>query len=95
MVWCFLVFAYKKTVAVSLEKPSRGTLGAILDLPWTCLGPVLEHLGPVLGYLGPVLGHLRPFLGDLSPGLGSLERVTEGVTEVELRVTEVTGPLSD
>ena len=64
---------------------------------WTCIGPVLEHLGPVLGYLGPVLGHFRPFLGDISPGLGPLERViegvTEGVTEVELRVTEVTGPL--
>ena len=95
MVWCFLAFANKKTVSVSLEKPSRGTLGAIWDLPWACLGPVLERLGPVLGYLGPVLGHLKPFLGDLSPGLGLVERVTEGVTEVELRVTEVTGPLSD
>ena len=54
----------------------------------------MDHLGPVLAYLGPVLGHLKPMFGDLSAGLDLLERVTEGVTEVELRVTEVTGHLS-
>ena len=71
--------------------PSHLILGGLWG---TCYNKIDETFVAVM-YLGPVLGHLRPFLDDLSPGLGLVERVTEGVTEVELRVTEVTGPLSD